>query len=78
MAGVVLEILQKFDNANNNDSTILAISLKPGWSFNAIHRRLRYFPHTLNLIGQLLLEASTLTLLTATARRLILLRRRIS
>jgi hypothetical protein len=49
MAGVVLEILQKFDidtlkvgyfvlnNASNNDSTILAISLKPGWSFNAIH-----------------------------------------
>ena len=67
IAGVVLKILQKFDintrkvgyfvldNASNNDSTILAISLKPGWSFNAIHRRLRCFPHTLNLIGQLLL-----------------------
>ena len=67
MAGVVLEILQKFDidtlqvgyfvldNASNNDSTILAISLKLEWSFNAIYRRLRCFPHTLNLIGQLLL-----------------------
>jgi hypothetical protein len=67
MARVVLEILQKFDidtrkvsyfvlnNASNNDSTILAISLNLGWSFNAIHCRLRYFPHTLNLIGQLLL-----------------------
>jgi hypothetical protein len=68
MAVVVLEILQKFDintrkvgyfvlnNASNNNSTILAILLKPGWSFNAIHRRLCCFPHTLNLIRQLLLR----------------------
>jgi hypothetical protein len=50
MARVVLKILQKFDintrkvgyfvlnNASNNNSTILAILLKLGWSFNAIHR----------------------------------------
>jgi hypothetical protein len=67
MAEVVLTILQKFeintrkigyfvlDNASNNDSTIQAIAHKPEWDFDPIHRRLRCGPHTLNLIGQVLL-----------------------
>jgi hypothetical protein len=67
MAEVVLTILQKFeintrkigyfvlDNASNNNSTIQAIAHKPEWDFDPIHRRLRCGPHTLNLIGQVLL-----------------------
>jgi hypothetical protein len=41
------------NNASNNDSTInfLACELK----FNKLYRRLRCGPHTLNLIGQVLL-----------------------
>jgi hypothetical protein len=67
MAEVVLIILQKFEintrkisyfmlnNTSNNDSTIQAIAHKPEWDFDPIHRRLCYGPHTLNLIGQVLL-----------------------
>jgi hypothetical protein len=43
------------DNASNNDSTIQAIAQKPEWDFNATYRRLRCGPHTLNLVGQVLL-----------------------
>jgi hypothetical protein len=67
MAEVVLTILQKFkintrkisyfmlNNASNNDSTIQAIAHKPEWDCDPIYRRLRCGPHTLNLIGQVLL-----------------------
>ena len=67
IAEVVLTILQNFgistrnigyfvlDNASNNDTAIEAIVRSPEWSFNAVHRRLRCGPHTLNLIGQVLL-----------------------
>jgi hypothetical protein len=67
MPEVVLTILQKFcislrkvgyfvlDNATNNNSTVQAIAQKPGWDFNATHRRLRCSPHMLNLVGQVLL-----------------------
>jgi hypothetical protein len=41
------------DNASNNDSAVLALAQTMG--FNAIHRRLRCGPHTINLIGQMLL-----------------------
>jgi hypothetical protein len=67
IAEVVLTILQNFgistrnigyfvlDNASNNDTAIEAIARSPEWSFNAVHRRLCCGPHTLNLIGQVLL-----------------------
>jgi hypothetical protein len=67
MAKVVLTILQKFcislrkvsyfvlNNVSNNDSTIQAIAQKPEWDSNATYCRLRCGPHTLNLIGQVLL-----------------------
>jgi hypothetical protein len=41
------------NNASNNDSAVLAIAQKIG--FSATDRRLRCGPHTLNLIGQRLL-----------------------
>jgi hypothetical protein len=65
IAEVVCKTLQEFsinqlkvsyfvlDNASNNDSAVLAIAQKMG--FNATYRRLRCGPHTLNLIGQVLL-----------------------
>jgi hypothetical protein len=65
MASVVTQTLKHFrvdpasigyfvlDNASNNDTTVDAIAQKMG--FNAVHRRLRCGPHTLNLIGQILL-----------------------
>ena len=65
LAKVVLLILEQFgiseatlgwfvlDNASNNDAAIAAIARK--FSFDPIHRRLRCGPHTINLIGQMLL-----------------------
>jgi hypothetical protein len=65
MAEVILKTLELFsinartlgyfvlDNASNNDSAVLAIAQKMG--FSATDRRLRCGPHTLNLIGQRLL-----------------------
>jgi hypothetical protein len=65
MAEVVSKTLQQFsinpltvgyfvlDNASNNDSAVLAIAQKIGC--NAVHRRLRCGPHTIDLIGQVLL-----------------------
>jgi hypothetical protein len=65
MANVVMAIFEEFeitagklgyfvlDNAYNNNTTIAAIASKIG--FNATERRLRCGPHTLNLIGQMLL-----------------------
>jgi hypothetical protein len=65
IAEVVCKTLQEFginqlkvgyfvlDNASNNDSAVLAIAQNMG--FNATYRRLRCGPHTLNLIGQMLL-----------------------
>jgi hypothetical protein len=41
------------DNAYNNNTTIATIASKIG--FNATERLLRCGPHTLNLIGQMLL-----------------------
>jgi hypothetical protein len=41
------------DNATNNDSAVAAIAQKMG--FDATYRRIRCGPHTLNLIGQVLL-----------------------
>jgi hypothetical protein len=41
------------NNASNNDSAVLAIAQKIG--FSVTDRRLRCGPHTLNLIGQRLL-----------------------
>jgi hypothetical protein len=41
------------DNAANNDTAIAAIGRK--FSFNPLHQRLRCGPHTINLIGQMLL-----------------------
>jgi hypothetical protein len=38
------------DNATNNDTAVAAIARL--YNFNAANRRLRYGPHTLNLIGQ--------------------------
>ena len=67
MAEVVVTTLQAFeiaahrvgyfvlDNATNNDATVAAIARKPEFKFNAVHRHLRCGPHTLNLIGQVLL-----------------------
>jgi hypothetical protein len=61
---VVITTLQTFevrvgyfvlDNATNNDAIVAAIARKPEFKFNAVHRRLRCGPHTLNLIGQVLL-----------------------
>jgi hypothetical protein len=43
------------NNASSKDSTIQAIAQKPEWDFNATHCRLRCGPHTLNLVGQVLL-----------------------
>jgi hypothetical protein len=65
MAEVIIKTLQDFnitsqsigyfvlDNASNNDSTVATLAQK--YSLNAVHRRLRCGPHTLNLIGQTLL-----------------------
>ncbi|KNG46889.1 transposase-like protein [Stemphylium lycopersici] len=65
MGEVVIKTLQDFkitsqsigyfvlNNATNNDSTITILAQEHG--FNATHPRLRYGPHTLNLIGQTLL-----------------------
>jgi hypothetical protein len=65
IAEVVSKTLQEFsiglatvgyfvlDNTSNNDSAVQAIAQKI--SFNAVHRRLRCGPHTLNLVGQMLL-----------------------
>jgi hypothetical protein len=65
MAEVILQTLDLFsidahtlgyfvlDNASNNNSAVLAIAQKMG--FSATDRRLRCGPHTLNLIGQRLL-----------------------
>jgi hypothetical protein len=65
MAEVVSQTLQQFsinartvgyfvlDNANNNDSAVAAIAQK--MDFDATYRRIRCGPHTLNLIGQVLL-----------------------
>jgi hypothetical protein len=65
IAEVILETLDLFsidahtlgyfilDNASNNNSAVLAIAQKMG--FSATDRRLRCGPHTLNLIGQRLL-----------------------
>lgn len=41
------------DNASNNDTAVLALARRIG--FSATHRRLRCGPHTLNLVGQTLL-----------------------
>ncbi|KAI1523728.1 Dimer-Tnp-hAT domain containing protein [Pyrenophora tritici-repentis] len=41
------------DNASNNDSTVAAMACKIG--FDAVQRRLRRGPHTLNLVGQTLI-----------------------
>ena len=41
------------DNASNNDSAIAAMACKIG--FDAVQRRLRCGPHTLNLVGQTLI-----------------------
>jgi hypothetical protein len=65
MAEVICKTTQEFginpltvgylmlDNASNNNSAVLALAQTMG--FNATHRRLRCGPHTLNLIGQMLL-----------------------
>lgn len=65
MAEVVFKTLQEFsidqlkvsyfvlDYASNNNSAVLAIAQKMG--FNANYRRLCCGPHTLNLIGQIIL-----------------------
>jgi type IV pilus biogenesis protein CpaD/CtpE len=65
IAEVVSKLLQQFgidqhmigyfvlDNASNNDTAVLALARKMG--FSATHRRLRCGPHTLNLVGQTLL-----------------------
>jgi hypothetical protein len=65
MAKVVIQTLKEFginaqrigyfvlDNASNNDTAIDAIALTMG--FNPRHRRLRCSPHTINLVGQMLL-----------------------
>jgi hypothetical protein len=65
MAEIVSQTLQQFsinsrtvgyfvlDNASNNDSAVAAIAQK--MDFDATHRRIRCGPHTLNLIGQVLL-----------------------
>jgi hypothetical protein len=67
MAKVVVATLQKFeiaphnvsyfvlDNASNNDSTIATVARQLEFNFNPVYRRLRCGPHTLNLIGQVLL-----------------------
>jgi hypothetical protein len=41
------------DNASNNDSAVAAMARKMG--FDAVQRRLRCGPHTLNLVGQTLI-----------------------
>ncbi|KAG9375611.1 hypothetical protein A1F94_013821 [Pyrenophora tritici-repentis] len=65
MAEVVMAIFKQFeitvgklgyfvlDNAHNNNTTINTLALPMG--FSATERRLRCGPHTLNLIGQMLL-----------------------
>ncbi|KAI1522274.1 hypothetical protein PtrSN002B_012220, partial [Pyrenophora tritici-repentis] len=65
MAKVVMAIFKQFeitvgklgyfvlDNAHNNNTTINTLALQMG--FSATERRLRCGPHTLNLIGQMLL-----------------------
>jgi hypothetical protein len=65
MAEVIRKTIQEFginpltvsyfvlDNASNNNSAVLALAQTIG--FNAIHRRLRCGPHTINLISQMLL-----------------------
>jgi hypothetical protein len=65
MADVISQMLQQFsinsrtvgyfvlDNASNNDSAVAAIAQK--MDFDAAYRRIRCGPHTLNLIGQVLL-----------------------
>ncbi|KAG9377449.1 hypothetical protein A1F94_011852, partial [Pyrenophora tritici-repentis] len=65
MAEVVMAIFKQFeitvgklgyfvlDNAHNNNTTINTLALQMG--FSATERRLRCGPHTLNLIGQMLL-----------------------
>jgi hypothetical protein len=65
MADIVMSIFKEFeitvgelgyfvlDNTYNNNTTIAIIASKIG--FNATERRLRCGPHTLNLIGQMLL-----------------------
>jgi hypothetical protein len=66
-AEIVLTILQQFDinprtigyfvldNASNNDSTIRELGHLSKLDFDPVHRRLCCGPHTLNLIGQVLL-----------------------
>ncbi|KAF7449964.1 hypothetical protein A1F94_013213 [Pyrenophora tritici-repentis] len=66
MAEVVSKTLQEFNispltvsyfvlnNASNNNSAVLTIAQKIG--FNAVYRRLRCGPHTINLIGQFMRE----------------------
>lgn len=68
MTEVVSKILQQFgispltvsyfvlDNARNNDTAVLNLAQQMG--FIAPHRRLRCGPHTLNLIGQTLLQGN--------------------
>jgi hypothetical protein len=41
------------DNASNNDTAIQALSRRIG--FNAVERRVRCGPHTINLVGQMFL-----------------------
>ena len=65
MATVVTQTLTEFgitascigyfvlDNASNNDTAVDAIARTMG--FNPLHRRLRCSPHTINLVGQVLL-----------------------
>jgi hypothetical protein len=65
MAEVVMAIFKEFnitvgklgyfvlDNAYNNNTTITIVASKMG--FNATERRLACGPHTINLIGQMLL-----------------------
>jgi hypothetical protein len=65
IAKVVIQTLKEFginaqrisyfvlDNASNNNTAIDAIALTIG--FNPQHRRLRCSPHTINLVGQMLL-----------------------
>ncbi|RYN63892.1 hypothetical protein AA0119_g13373 [Alternaria tenuissima] len=65
IASVVIQTLNHFginkatvgyfvlDNASNNNAAVEAIAQQMG--FNAVNRRLRCAPHTLNLIGQILL-----------------------
>jgi hypothetical protein len=65
MASVVIQTLNHFrinkatvgyfvlDNASNNNAAVKAIAQQIG--FNAVNRRLRCAPYTLNLVSQILL-----------------------